>query len=119
MIAYLIDPHAKTVEQVEYNGDYQEIYKLIDANTFDVARLEHGDGIFVDDDGLMSDNPMFFKHRDYQQPLVGKGLVLGCDYEGNSISPACTLEQLREKVSFGFLLRINNSAIWIEEKELV
>ena len=29
MIAYLIDPHAKTVEQVEYSGNYQEIYKLM------------------------------------------------------------------------------------------
>ena len=117
MIAYLIDPHAKTVEQVDYSGEYQDIYKLIDARTFDVARLAEGDGIFIDDEGLMVDEPVFFKHKDYRHPLVGKGLVLGCDDEGNSISPACTLDELRAQVSFGFPLRINNSFIWVEVKE--
>jgi len=34
MKAYLIDPFTKTISMVEYSGDYNEIYKLIECDTF-------------------------------------------------------------------------------------
>lgn len=118
MKAYLIDPYEQSVSEVEYNGDYNQIYKLIDATTFDVARIADGDSIYIDDDGLSKDWQEFFMHEDYGNPLAGKGLVLGCNDEGDSTEPACTLEQLREQVSFGFPMRLNNSVLWIR-KEMV
>ena len=37
MKAYYIDPILKFVAEVNFVGDYQEIYKWIDATTFDVV----------------------------------------------------------------------------------
>ena len=103
MNAYLIDPFAKTITPVEYNGNYKHIYALIDADTFDCARFnQHGDGVFVDDEGLISGKEQaFFVIQGYPTPLAGKGLVLGCDMEtGESAEPHVTLEQMRELVTF-------------------
>ena len=53
MKAILIDPFEQTVKEVQYSGDFHQIYDLIEAETFDVARISRGDGIFVDDEGLL------------------------------------------------------------------
>ncbi len=102
MKAFLIDPFTKTITEVEHNGDYKQIYQLIGADCFDCARInEHGDSIFVDDEGLLRDpvSPMF-EHIGYPQALAGKGLVLGCNDEGEAIKPTTTLDELRQHVSW-------------------
>lgn len=99
--AYLIDPAARTVTQVEYTGDYTNIYTHIDADCFDIVRVyRNGDGIFVDDEGLLKPQEHFFLHRNYPNPLAGKGLMLGCDEEGESIAPQTSIETLREDITF-------------------
>jgi hypothetical protein len=86
MKAYLIDPFARTVTQVEYSGDYKEISALIGCQLFDAVRIgANGDTIFVDDEGLLNGPTEFFKHSSYPSPLAGKGLVLGTDDEGESV----------------------------------
>lgn len=101
MKAYLIDPKEQTVTQVEYTGDYTNIYTHIEADLFDVARLyRNGDGAFVDDEGLLKEPDHFWVHRNYAQPLAGRGLVLGVDDEGNSVEPKTTLEELTADVFF-------------------
>ena len=53
MKAYLIDPEKEEVTEVEYSGDYKDIYKLIDCSTFDIVGITpEGDCIYIDDDGL-------------------------------------------------------------------
>jgi hypothetical protein len=97
MQAYLIDPQSRTIKTVEHPGGIDNIYKLIEAGTFDCARFnEQGDGIFVDDEGLLH-GPIyqFFGIKGYGQPLAGKGLVLGCDEEGNSASPSVPFAWMR------------------------
>lgn len=107
MIAYLIDPHARTVSEVEYDGNIETIYKLIGTQPFDVARInDANDGIFVDDNGLLGDlsQQKFFriagKGFGYPEPLAGKGLVLGCNEDGESTSPTLTLDQVKGAVWF-------------------
>lgn len=102
MQAYLIDPFAQTVTEVDYSGDIADIYKLTDCETFAVAQFDaRGNGVFVDDEGLLNNKPKaFFQIWDYPQPLAGKGLVLGTDDEGESIAPTLTLAELRAKVRF-------------------
>ena len=100
MNAYLIDPFAKTVTEVEYGGNYQEIYQLIDCDTFDVVRINNkGDAIFVDDEGLINGKPQaFFMYQDYPQPITGKGLVLGSDTEGETTAPRISFDELCDKI---------------------
>lgn len=116
MNAYLIDPFEKTLTEVEYNGDFREICRLIDAQVFDLARLPNGDAIYVDDEGLFKRNE-FFKHKGYGNPLAGKGLVLGCDEQGDSTSPSCTLDELLDQVEFGIPIRVAGKVIWLPEKD--
>lgn len=56
MLAYLIDPVALEVKEVQLDDDYREIYKLIDCETFTVVAINDSDVIYVDDEGpLVSD----------------------------------------------------------------
>ncbi len=102
MRAILIDPEAKTVTEVDYIGkSYRDIYDMIDCETFTVVGIEHDDAIYVDDEGLLKDDPQFFfTYRGYAQPLAGKGLVLGTDEDGNSTEPVSTLDDIKNRVRF-------------------
>ena len=101
MKAYLIDPAARTVEQVQYSGDYHQIYELIGASTFDVAYINaKRDGLFVDDEGMLRDpeTQSYFLVQGCPNPLAGKALCLGCNDEGESVAPRITLQELRQRV---------------------
>lgn len=113
--AILIDPFNKTITEVVWNGDFHHIYQLIDCETYDCARINRqGDAIFVDDEGLFKEEQCFFKHDDYPQPLAGKGLILGCDAEGESIMPSISLAEAQEKISFGFPVPVaDGSVLWM------
>lgn len=102
MKAYLIDPFAKTITEVEYSGDYRDIYKHIDADLFTTAMFnEFDDTVFVDDEGLFKEGQEFFVVSGYPQPLAGKGLVLGCNMDtGDSVEPSITLEQMKALVDW-------------------
>lgn len=106
MKAMLIDPNARKMTEVKYSGDYRDIYKLIGADTFDVARInDEGDGIYIDDNGL--ENPVynFIGIKGYPQPLAGKGLLLGCDVEtGKSKEASVSKEWLKANVFWVELL---------------
>lgn len=114
MKALLIDPVTRTISEVEYNGNYKQIYDLIDADTFDIARLyPNGDGAFVDDEGLLKPCDHFWLHENYPSPLAGKGLLLGCDDEGESIAPSTDIESLRNAVRF---MSRNDVLDWLDAR---
>lgn len=109
MRAILIDPFEKTVTEVEHNGNYRHIYELISHETMPVETYtavglnDERDAVFVDDEGLLKDDPPcthFFLWKGYGQPLAGKGLILGCNDEGDSVEPTITLAQARAMVTF-------------------
>lgn len=97
MRAYLIDPQLCSITEVEYNGDFHQIYELIDAPAFDIASVgKKGDCIYVDDEGLLKPGNCIFRADD--RGLAGKGLVLGTNAEGESVEPSMTLAELRNRV---------------------
>jgi len=99
--AYLIDPVTRTVKEVTYNGDYNQIYTLTDCDTFTCVMFnEHSDTIFVDDEGLFKSDQQFFHVQGYPQPLAGKGLILGTNDEGESVSPVIGYEDFCKLVTF-------------------
>lgn len=101
--AYLIDTPNKRVSEVEWDGNYKSINKLIKASIYTVVQInEHGDSVFVDDEGLINGNPHgWFVHKNYPQPLRGYGLVLGLDEDtGESIAPRATIDELRAQITF-------------------
>jgi len=114
MRAILIDPVAKTVREVEHDGDYREIYRLlsdpendIKVDTFDAIGIDGVNSIYIDDNGLLNDPKYFFKWEGYAQPLAGRGLILGTDEEGASISTTLTLDFVAAKVGY-MALRVDD-----------
>lgn len=116
LYGYLIDPVEQTVTEVPYSGNYEEIYQYIGADAFDVARVnEHGDGIYVDDEGLINGKQQaFFQIQGYHQPLAGKGLYMGCDAEGETVAPYATLEEVKDSIRWVMPVKINDQLIWLE-----
>lgn len=101
MRAYLIDPVEETVTEVEHDDTLDSIYTYIEADTFDVAYVAgRGAGVFVDDEGLFKRSLSAWVYREYHSPLVGKGLMLGCDLDGNSIGPEPTLDWVQRRITF-------------------
>lgn len=103
MQALLIDPANQTVTTVELpdTGDkLPAIYKHLQCDTFDAATLPNGDTVYVDDEGLLKPLQHFFAVRGMPEPFAGRGLVVGTDNRGRSITPTISLQELTEHVKF-------------------
>ena len=104
MKAYLINPEKQEVTEVEYSGDYKDIYKLIGCSTFEIVGITpKGDGIYVDEEGLYAENKhlwsfkgILFKNHMFN--LINKGLVLGTNIVGDTIKADLSLEEIKERV---------------------
>ena len=110
MRAILINPFAREIKEVDYNGDYTKIYDLIDCKTFDVVAVPTGnDGIYVDDEGLYKTKQAWFTYRYSNHSmhknvqLVNKALVVGCDEEGDSTDATDSVEGMRHRITWGFV----------------
>ena len=100
MRAILIDPEAKTITEVDYTGDYKNIYVHIGVDCFTVVRLSPTETVFIDDEGLYRENQKYVIWKDYYQPLAGKGLILGIDESGESIATELDLQYVKSMVTF-------------------
>lgn len=100
MKAYLVDPNTRSIKEVEYSGNYRDIYKLCDYTCFTTVQIdENEDTLFVDDEGLLK-GPVyqFIGIKGYGQPIAGKGLLLGTTEDGDSVSPKMSLEDLKSRI---------------------
>lgn len=99
--AILIDPTSRTVEPVELNRGYREISRILGCGCFTTLGLSRSEVLYLDDEGLLKEEPgPFFKLEGYPQPLAGRGLILGLDFDGESVSTKLTVEKVRQKVSW-------------------
>ena len=102
---YLIDPEARTVTNVKVDvkdgSGIEDIYRHLGVDCFDLARINrHGDAVFVDDEGLLKDPEYFFAIEGYPEKLAGRGLVLGCDARGETVSPVASFDSVKRGVKF-------------------
>ena len=96
----LIDPATDTVKQVEYNGKLEHLYQLIGCRCVDLAQLQNGDVVWVDDEGLFSNSFGFLIEG---LTLAGKGLVLGTGKDGESTHAKHSVQDVRAKTRMGTL----------------
>jgi hypothetical protein len=102
----LIDPFACTVTEVEHDASsINGIYRLLShpsmpVSTFTIVQLDDGDAIFVDDEGLLKTCDRFFVWAGYHQPIAGKGLILGSNRRGDSVSCEISVDDARAMVMF-------------------
>jgi hypothetical protein len=106
--AFLIDPFAQQVTQVDYSGDYREIYTFTGCECFTLVRpvSSTGEVIYVDDNGLTVEDQAFFEVAGYHQPLGGKGLWVGEEIWDEAIDAEVvtdsqfSLEWITSKITF-------------------
>lgn len=106
--AILINPFNKTIEMVDYDfgGSYLQISHLIGTEEcvkplFCAVDIDETNTVYIDDEGLYRDTQAYFMWEGYHQPLQGKGLILGTDYDsGESIPTTLSLDEVKEKISF-------------------
>lgn len=107
MRAILIDPFERTIEEVETRKGARtldELYRLLRVEDIDHVRLTDGcprEDVWVDGEGLFKPDQRYFKLDTYLMPLAGRGLVLGTDYDGESIGTKMTLSEARRR--FGWV----------------
>ena len=100
MRAILIDPVERTITEVEHDGNYKSIYPQLGCDLFTCVYLENDDAMFVDDEGLLKGGQHFFKLNTYPQPLAGRGLILGCDADGETAGATISLEEITGRITF-------------------
>jgi hypothetical protein len=101
MKAYLIDPVAKTVTEVDTTGELDSVYALTQCDMVEQVMINTQRDIVLIDEEACYKNPEalgMFRYADYPA-MLGRGLVLGT-YGAEWGVPKVTLEALRELVSF-------------------
>ena len=101
MKAILINPHEKIITEVEYSGNYKEIYSFIDCRTFDCVRLTPHEDMYIDDEGLLIDNQRYFRLLGTSlNNFAGKALLLSHDDEGKTTATNWTLQNVKNMVEW-------------------
>ena len=101
MRGILINPHEETITEVEYSGNYKEIYSLIDCRTFDCVRITPNEDMYIDDEGLLMDNQRYFTLLGTGlNNFAGKALLLSHDDEGETTATNWTLQDVKNMVQW-------------------
>lgn len=97
---FIIDPKLKTIETVELKPEdqLQQVYNLIGCEVIEPVNFGRGDAVYVDEEGTFRKDltPWFFMGKS----LVGKGLIIGSDDQGEWTAPKCTIAEITEHVVF-------------------
>jgi hypothetical protein len=109
LTAYLIEPAERRIREILIGHGYDEVNAAIGSRMMCVGTyLPEGDTVYVDDEGLLSEEPKdFFRvnprwtSAGHVATLCGKGVVLGSDREGESVDVKISLEELADAVSWG------------------
>src|SRR6185437_8151198 len=107
MKAYLIDPTAQSISEVEY-PNLAGLQRLINGPIELAFMWPTRDVLYVDEEGLLKPQSHFFRLslRQDGQPLAGIGVVVGCEQPANNpdgyitLPPQISLDALRSSVQF-------------------
>ncbi len=100
MRGILINPHKEEISEIEVGDGIHEIYRVIDANLFEIVRLTTNDALYVDEEGLLKEN-RYFSIPDYlwtRRNIAGKALILSYNDEGDTFSTQITVNSVEAVV---------------------
>ena len=110
MKAYLVDPFAEEVREIDYayDGDLDILYQLLECSHVDCIECITQDGIFINDEGLLIEGQKHFLFPGYHSPLAGRGLFVGpTDREGKTTEPTLTRDQVESLIVYGEPAQLN------------
>lgn len=101
MKAIKIDVVQGKIIQIDIAKGIEPLYKELQCRCFTTIELDNGDILFLDDEGLLLEEPLgAFVYDNYPQPLSGHGIILGNDEEGESQDCKSTVEEIKKVVRF-------------------
>lgn len=94
-----IDPQNRTVEPIETPGTLEDIYQIPNCRMIDVcARQDNGDALTIDDEALfLEPQPAAFSYNGFGR-IHGVALLTGSNEEGETVEPATSLEEVKQKI---------------------
>lgn len=110
MRGILIDPFTRTVSDVETDADLGDMYDLLQVDLITVVRMPPNHALILDDEGLLKSKEVqeYFLLEGMDQPLAGRGLILGDNY-GENRDATLSLDLVRGAVTFPDKETINPS----------
>lgn len=101
MRAILIDPFKQTVEDIDIDPSLDNLYEVLGVEVITVLRWSPGHALILDDEGLLKDHATmeYWTTDIYEQPLAGRGLILGDEY-GENRPASVNLEAVKTGVRF-------------------
>jgi len=103
MKAFLIDPAARRIEAVDFDGSHDGLRKLIGFDTIDSDEIDaNGDRLFFDEECFLRAVPGAGRFQlDSLAPVAGKGVVVGSRAEGSALAdPVIGAEALGARIRF-------------------
>jgi len=100
----LIDSDKQEVREVYVldNGDFLgEMHKLIGNGCSCIAApiiYDNEDTLYIDEEGMHNDAINGFEYPDWAYPLVGNGLIIGADDEGDNVDAKSTIEDISQNI---------------------
>jgi uncharacterized membrane protein len=112
--AVLIDPATQTISNVDYNGQIEHMYKLLNVDVVEVVDMGAEGDLWVDEEGLFKVTPatMFIVSDLLHQPIAGRGLILGVNADGETIAAPHDADYYRDKFTYTPAAQIKNDARW-------
>jgi hypothetical protein len=100
MHAILIDPYAKSISSIEYDGELSSLYSILSCATVQAVSIGHDHVIYLDEEGLLHEPKPFFQWEGAPNPIAGRGLIVKIDSEGEDAAASLRLEAIEKLVSF-------------------
>lgn len=103
MKAFLIDPAARRIETVDFDGSLEGLRKLIGFDTIDSDEIDaNGDRLFFDEECFLRATPGAGRFQlDTLAPVAGKGVVVGSRAGGAELAdPVIGAEALAARIRF-------------------
>lgn len=107
----LIDSKNREVKEVLYkvvNGvNLKAVKEFVGCQTIDICRLQNGDSMYVDDEGLINGTETYFHiPKLFDQPIAGNGLIFSVTPGGSDESyKFTTIDEVKAQIKWeGFEL---------------
>lgn len=98
MKAILINPFEKTITEVDYNGKFEQAYKLMDCSMIEYVRPIKGHTLLLDEDGMFKAKQAKFRLFGNPVQFINCALLVG-GLRGNK-STDLSVDAVRSLVQF-------------------
>jgi len=105
MRAILINPWTKEITEVAYNGDFNQMYRLLSnplgskVKVFTcVLELDNGDTLYVDNEGFMKKSNRVFEIKG--AVFAGNGLIIGEDEACDACDAKSMLVEMQNLITW-------------------